>query len=127
MRWDLVLGIWALGFSLSCATLFPPEPLYVRVAEGLSSPTLSEGIAVAPRMLPAPLLSEACEDPRIVRRLETPTETLSLRVGERFPLNTLAIVAVNAADEAMVPPIPIAIEALDTVPPVLELRSDDPD
>ena len=39
---------------------------------------------------------------------------------------TLSIVAVNRANEVMTR-IPIAIEALDTSPPVLELRSDDPD
>ena len=127
-RWVLGFGLWALGCSIGCAARATvPEPFYVRVAEGLTSPTLAEGIAVAPRMLSAPQLVDACRLPRRVARLESPTQVLELRVGERFPLNTLAIVAVNAANEAMVPAIPIAIEALDTLPPVLQLRSDDPD
>jgi hypothetical protein len=126
----LGVGLCALGFAASgCAsrTASPVEPFYVRVAEGLTSPTLSEGIAVAPRMMSAPDLTRACQDPRFTQRLESPTKSLQLRVGERLALNTLAIVAVNDANEAMVPPIPIAIEALDTSPPVLQLRSDDPD
>lgn len=126
MRGALGLGIWVLGFSLSCASR-QPEPFYVRVAEGLTSPTLTQGIDVAPRMLSSPQLVNACQVPRLVRRLETPTTSLELRVGERFPLNTLAIVAVNAADEAVLPAVPIAIEALETTPPVLQLQSDDPD
>jgi hypothetical protein len=130
VRWISGLGSWAvcLAAASGCAARSAAvEPLYVRVAEGLTSPTSAEGIAVAPRMLSAPELVRACQDPRITQRLESPTRSLQLRLGERLPLNTLAIVAVNDANEAMVPPIPIAIEALDTSPPVLQLRSDDPD
>jgi hypothetical protein len=98
----------------------------VRIAEGLSSPTLAEGIRVAGRMFSAYELMRACRDPRSVARLETATTSLDLQVGERFPLGSLSIVAVNFADAAMLA-VPIAIEAEDRSPPVLQLRSDNPD
>ena len=104
----------------------PQKPYFVPIAEGLTSSTLAENIRVAPRMFSAPDLVRACRDPRTVARLETVTGTLGLQVGERFALSSLRIVAVNAADEAM-PAVPIAIEAEDASPPVLQLRSDDPE
>jgi hypothetical protein len=104
----------------------PDDPYYVPIAEGLTSPTLAETIRVAPRMLSAPDLMQACRTPRTVARLETATRSLDLQVGERFSLGSLSIVAVNAGDEAMLA-VPIVIEAEDASPPILQLRSDNPD
>jgi hypothetical protein len=81
---------------------------------------------VAPRMFAAPDLMRACRDPRSVARLQTATRSLDLQVGERFPLSSLRVVAVNFADVAMTA-VPIVIEADDFSPPVLQLRSDNPD
>src|SRR5688572_18946529 len=112
-----------------CASRTPQQPTapqqryYVPIAEGLTSLTLAEGIRLAGRMFPAYELMRACRDPRSVARLETATKSLDLQVGERFPLGSLSIVAVNFADAAM-PAVPIAIEADDFSPPVLQLRSD---
>jgi hypothetical protein len=104
----------------------PRTRYFVPIAEGLTSPTLAESIRLAPRMFSAPDLVRACGDPRTVARLETATRSLDLQVGERFALGSLRIVAVNAADEAMLA-VPIAIEAEDSSPSVLQLRSDNPE
>lgn len=107
----------------------PPRPrvphAYVRIAEALTSPTLSEGLRVFPRMFAASQLVQACRHPRRVERLEAATRTLDLQRGERFPLGSLGVVAVDFADVEMTD-VPVAIEAEDWVPPVLQLRSDDP-
>lgn len=119
-----VVAVGSLCVLAGCASR--SEPYYVRVAEALTSPTVNEGLTAAYRMFSASQLVEACKIPRVVRRLETDTPTLELQVGERLGLNTLRVVAINEANAAMAP-FPIAIEALDMVPPVLQLRSDDPD
>ena len=98
----------------------------MRIAEGLTAPTLTEGIRVAPRMFASSELAQACGNPRPVARLQTPTKLLELQIGERFALSTLNVVAVNFADVAM-GGVPIVIEATDSSPTVLQLRSDDPD
>jgi len=103
-----------------------PSIFYVRVAEGLTAPSLAEGIRVAPRMFAPSQIVAACRIPRAVARLEAASEVLDLQVGERFALTSLRIVAVNAANLSM-PDVPITIEAEDMNPPVLQLRSDDPD
>lgn len=99
---------------------------YVRIAEGLTAPTLAEGIRVAPRMFSAFELVQACRDPVRIDRLETTSSRLALQIGERFPLAALSVVAVNEADIA-VPGVAIAIEAEDSRQMVLQLRSDDRD
>lgn len=115
----------AVTFLAGCAAR-RPDPYYVRIAEGLTSPTLTEGIRVAPGMFSAAELAQACRGLRPIARLETASSSLDLQVGERFPLTMLSVVAVDAADVAM-RGVPIAIEAEDLQPPVLQLRSDDPD
>ena len=112
--------------SLTLITGCASRRTYVRIAEGLSAPSLAEGIRVAPRMFAASQLVEACKYPRSVARLKTPSRLLTLQVGERFALSTLNVVAVNFADVAM-EAVPISIEATDFSPPVLQLRSDDPE
>ena len=99
---------------------------YVQIAEGLSSPSLTEGIRVAPRMFSAPQLVEACRTAVPVSRLKVAPPTLELVQGNLYQLSSITVVAVNAADIA-VPGIPIVLEAEDTNPPVLRLRSDDLD
>jgi hypothetical protein len=116
--------VLAAVVSAGCAARVPRA--YVRIAEAFTAPSLSEGIRVAPRMFAAPELMRACQYPRTVDRLEVSSRELDLQVGERLPLSTLTIVAVNAADVAM-DNVPIVIEAEDFSPPVLQLRSDDPE
>ena len=99
---------------------------FVTIAEGLTSATLTEGIRVAPRMFSAPQLSEACKDPRVVERLEVSPERLQMAPDGRYSLNSISVVAVDRADLAM-PGIPIVLEAEEITPPVIALRSDDPD
>jgi hypothetical protein len=99
---------------------------YVQIAEGLSSPSITEGIRVAPRMFSAPQLVEACRTATPVARLKVEPSELTLTQGNLYQLSSITVVAVNAADIA-VPAIPIVLEAEDTNPPILRLRSDDPD
>ena len=99
---------------------------FVRIAEGLTSPTLGEGIRVAPRMFSVPTLMDACKLVVPVDRLEVEPDTLQLTVGNRYELNTLTVIAVDGRDVA-VPAQPIVLEVEETDPPVVQLRSDDPD
>ena len=99
---------------------------FVQIAEGLTAPTLSETMRVAPRMFAASQLVAACRNPQRIRRLITAVRTLELQVGASFPLENLSVVAINDADVG-VGGVPVSIEAEDQSPPVLQLRSDDPD
>ena len=99
---------------------------YVQIAEGLSSATVTEGIQVAPRLFSAPQIVEACRTAVPVARLEVEPDELELTEGNVYSLNSLTVVAIDAADIA-VPGVPIILEAEDRNPPVLQLRSDDPD
>jgi hypothetical protein len=99
---------------------------FVTIAEGLTSATLTEGIRVAPRGFTASQLVEACKDPRVVDRLEVAPNPLEMREDGRYALNSLSVVAVNAADLAMAG-VPIVLEAEEVSPPVVQLRSDDAD
>ena len=103
-----------------------PTRHYVQIAEGLSSPSITEGIRVAPRMFSAPQLVEACRTAVPVARLKVEPSELILTQGNLYQLSSITVVAVNAADIA-VPGVPIVLEAEDTDPPVLRLRSDDLD
>ena len=103
-----------------------PQPFFVTIAEGLTSPSLTEAMRVAPRMFSAPQLSTACQTQLRIARLETAARSVDLRVGDRLALDTLRIVAINDASVA-VPDVPVAIEVEETSPPVVSLRSDDPD
>jgi len=112
--------------AAACAARGEADPYYVLIAEGLSAPTLAEPMRVVPRGFNIFQRTEVCAAVRPVARLDTPFETLGFRVGERFPLSSLHVVAVNAANIA-VRDVPLAIEAEVVSPPVVQLRSDDPD
>ena len=107
---------------LSTAT----RPYYVRVAEALTSATMGEPMRVAPRMFSAYQTQEACRLPHRVERLEAPTRTIALQLGDRLTLSTLRIVAVSDGNLA-VPNVPIIIEAEELSPSVVELRTGDSD
>jgi hypothetical protein len=115
----LVLGCVVL--SAACSRAY-----YVRVAEGLTSPSLTETMQVAPRMFGASDLATACQSPRRIARLEAPARTLELRVGERLELNSLRVVAVGDAG-AVLTEVPVGIEVEELNPALVQLRSDDPD
>jgi hypothetical protein len=113
--------VLAAALSVACARSY-----YVTVAEGLTSPSTTEPMQVAPRMFSAPDLAEACQSPRRVHRLEAPARTLELRVGERLPLSALRVVAVGEAGAAL-DEVPVAIDVEELNPPLLQLRSDNVD
>ena len=121
----LLIGAMIMAMAAGCAAR-KRDRYFVQIAEGLTSPTITEGIRVAPRMFSAPALVAACKEIKVVERLEVAPETLELTLGTRYSLNTLTVVAVNAADIA-IPATPIVLEVEDTEPPVLQVRSDDPD
>ena len=114
----------AIGFTLGRRANAGPS--FVQVAEGLSSATLTDGIRVAPRMFTATQLVEACRDPLVVERIEVAPDPLEMREGGQYALNSLSVVAVSPADVAMAG-VPIVLEAEDANPPIVGLRSDDPD
>jgi hypothetical protein len=122
----LGLLLVALLSSAGAAPAAAQARTFVVIAEGLTAPTLSEGIRVVPKMFAPSQLVAACREPQHIRRLITSSSRLELQIGERLPLESLNIVAVNHANVA-VGGVPISIEAEDRVPAVLQLRSDDPD
>ena len=113
-----------VAFAPSCA--LTRDRHFVRIAEGLTSPSTSEGIKVAPRLFSAPALVDVCKSATVVDRLRVSPERLELARGSRYSLSSLTVIAVNRADIA-VPGLPIVLEVEDREPPVLQLRSDDPD
>ena len=116
-----LLVLACIATSVSCA-----KGPYVRVAEGLTSPSLTEAMQVAPRMFGASDLTRACQSPRRIARLEAPARALELRVGDRLALNTLRVVAIGEAGAAL-SDVPVVIEVEELNPPLVQLRSDDPD
>jgi hypothetical protein len=114
----------ALPLLAGCA-LIRPRPHYVPVADALTSPTLREGIRVAPQRFSLTEMVRNCPDSRRVDHFRT-VRPLQLQVGERFPLALLVVLAVDEDDRPL-PDIPISLEVDEREPPVLLLRSGDPD
>ena len=123
MRRELVLG---MAVVLQGCALVLPQRHYLQVADAVSSPTLTEGIQVTPRKFTVYEQRQACLNFVPVARLRVAPGLLELRPDGRYLLNTLAVVAINESDQA-VPSIPLMLEAEEVVPPVVEVRSDNPD
>jgi hypothetical protein len=104
----------------------PGGPYFVVLAEGLTSATITEPIRVARRQFSASQVVEACKDPRVIERLEVSPNPVEMRTDGRYALNSLSVVAINAADVA-IGGLPIVLEAEEANPPIIALRSDDPD
>ena len=104
-----------------------PDRYYVQVGEGITAATLTEGMRVSPRMFTANDLVAACREPKPVARLEAVPSVLDLPVEGRYPLNRISIVAISPQGVAIVPGVPVVLEAQDITPPIVQLRSDDPD
>jgi hypothetical protein len=125
-------GVFALLLIAAAAGCSPrafrAAPLtYVRVAEALSAATVNEAIRVAVPQLDPAVISQGCRlAARRIARLATPSLNLQMQIGEPFLLSGLSIVAIDDAD-LVVPGVPLAIEAQDQSPPVLQLRTGDPD
>ena len=116
-----------VGFALGRYRAQLTPAYYVQVGEAITAATLTEGIRVSPRMFTANDLVAACRETRPVARLEIVPAAIELPVDGRFPLNRISIVAVNIEGVAIVPGVPIVLETQDASPPVVSLRSDDPD
>jgi hypothetical protein len=128
---SLLAAVGAGCSSPLVATIAPdlatgPRSYFVRVAEALTSASMGEPMRVAPRLFSPYQIQEACERPRRVDRLEAPARRVELRVGERLELRTLRVVAVGDGN-ILVPDVPLVIEAEEQNPPLVQLRSDDPD
>ena len=121
-----VLARFGLCFLLAPGLSGCAARHFVQIAEGLTSPTIAEGIRVAPRMFSAPALAAVCQKAVVVKRLEVAPDSLELSRGTPYPLNALAVVAVDGSDVA-VPGLPIVLEVDEREPPVLALRSDTSD
>jgi hypothetical protein len=126
MRW---LGGLIIASTIACAAASVRGgqeviPDYAHVGEGLSSQGPGDSIEVGYRMFSAPDFDAFCLPARAadVVRLRSHTSGVRLRVGERFPLRSLKIVALDASG-AVLPKVPIAVEAA-VRPSLFELRSD---
>jgi hypothetical protein len=126
MRW---LGGVIIATAIACAA----EPVrgrqdvrsdYVHVGEGLASQGPGDSIEAEYRMFSVPDFDAICGKARAadVARLRSDTPRVRVRVGERFPLRSLKIVALDASG-AVLPKVPIAVEVA-IRPSLFELRSD---
>jgi hypothetical protein len=97
----------------------------VRVAEALTSPTLAETIRVERQFTDAERV-QACRRPVRIARLAVSPSELAMVSGTRYELSSLSIVAVDEAGES-VAAVPVIVEAEETAPSRVQLRSDDPD
>jgi hypothetical protein len=128
----LLCAIGAAGCSSPFVARVAPSvatgalPFFALVAEGLTAPSLTEPMRVAPRMFSALQLTAVCQTPRRIGRLEAPARTVELRVGDRLTLSSLNIVAISDANVA-VTDVPVAFDVEERTPPIVSLRSDDPD
>lgn len=122
----LVCGTILSGCARWDGLTFRRASYFVPIAEGLTATTQSEAVRLAPRMFSAPDLVRACAAARPFARLRVVPDTVALTVDERFPLNRVSVIAINAAD-IVVPGVPIVFEAEEVSPAVVALRSDDPD
>jgi len=118
------VAVVAVAIVGGCAARSPRA--YVRVADGLTSAHLNEAIYMAVPRLEADQVRRGCQGVRRIARLGTPSTRMEMRVGQPFALAGLSVIAVDDAD-VTVAGVPLAIEALDQSPPVLELRRGDPD
>lgn len=116
-----------LAAALAGCASFRRGGYFVQVAEGLTSPSLTEGIRVAPRTFTTPTLVEICSKSILpVARLEITPRRLELMRGTSYALNTLTVIAVQP-DDTVAMAQPIVLEVEETNPPVVQLRSDDPE
>jgi hypothetical protein len=98
-------------------------PGFVTIAEGFTSPDRGSRIDAAYRMFSLPTFAKTCRESERPFTLTTPNGAVTLRVGERFPLRRLIIVAVDQTGHVL-RPLPITIEVEAAKPPLLDLRSD---
>jgi hypothetical protein len=118
----------ACRFVVACAALVAgacAPAHYVRVAEALTVPTLSDTIRASHELTDAERV-RACQQPVRVARLEVSPSRLEMMTGGRYELSSLSIVAIDEAGVS-VPRVPIVLEAEETVPSRVQLRSEDPD
>jgi hypothetical protein len=99
---------------------------YVRVADALTSSTLGENLRVVPGALAAIRFNDVCRTAVPIARLVVVPRALDLVRGTTVSLSSFSVVALDGGG-VVVRDQPIAIEVLDAAPPVLQLRSDDPD
>jgi len=99
------------------------EESYAIAAEGLTSAGEQRGIKAAYRMWALPDFDAVCAAAPKPSTLDARQPAVALKVGERFPLTRLVIIARDAAGRALAP-VPIAIEVEAVDPPLLNLRSD---
>lgn len=118
------LAVLVIVIVAGCAARSPRA--YIRVAEGLTSAHMNEAIYLALPRLDRDQVQRGCRGLSRIARLGTPSTRMLMQVGERFALAGLSVIAVDDAGIA-VAGVPLAIEAQDRTPPVLELRKEDAD
>jgi hypothetical protein len=99
---------------------------YIRVAEALGAANLNEGLRIAVPRLQPEVIRQGCRTLPYIVRLQAPSLNMQMQIGEPLVLSGLSVVALDNAN-VIVAGVPLAIEAEDQSPPVLQLRSDDPD
>jgi hypothetical protein len=95
---------------------------YVQVAETLTGGA-EQRLKVAQRMFSAPDLPALCAGAGKPSQLIAESPPLALAAGSRFPLDRLRVAALDESGRRLAG-VPIAIEAEEKNPPLLDLRSD---
>lgn len=114
---------------LLCAVPFPARPQagvlpgFGTVAEGFTSQDRTTGIDAAYRMFSLSTFGKTCQESQRPFRLTSPNGTVTLRVGEWFPLRRLIVVGEDRTGKVL-RPLPIMIEVERKDPPLLNLRAD---
>lgn len=99
---------------------------YIRAAEALASANMNEGLRVAVPRLQPEVFRQGCRLLPHIVRLQVPSLDMQMQIGDPLLLSGLTVVALDDAD-VVVSGVPLAIEAADQSPPLLQLRGDDPD
>jgi hypothetical protein len=94
---------------------------FVQVAEARSPRTSKQAVNVAYRIFSAPTFPKICAEAGTPVKLVFQTNPLKLTLGSWFPLDTLAVVAVDESGRALMD-VPLAIEVEEKSPSLLDLR-----
>lgn len=111
---NIVAAMCLVVGPMSCQS-----PVFVTIAEGMTSDRRGSRIEVAYRMFSLPGLPQLCSHSGTVANLVSTKGRIDLRVNERFPLTVLDILALNIEGKE-IPKVPIAIEIERTLPALID-------
>lgn len=122
----LKIMLTAVIFCMATKTVRPQGAVvkdFVTVGEGFTSLIRTTGINAAYRVFSTPTFSKVCSESVRPFGLASPNGTVTLHVGEWFPLRRLVVVGEDKMGHVL-SPSPITVELEGKEPPLLNLRTD---